>query len=182
MGIPFISTSGIRLLVISFFILTIISCASRQEKAHRYFENNSGELAKLCDDKFPNDTIEIIEGETKVVIDTIYTNNIIKIPCPPNEPGSTETIYVECPPEKVIIETREKTDTIMFSDTRKIKSLEYQLGEKMKELIVKETQNNILHKDLKEAEKDRDKYKWILILLIVVYLGSTAIKLFKKFS
>lgn len=159
-------------------LFLVFSCATRQEKAHRYFQENKGELAVLCDREFPNDTVRIIIGETIVKTDTLFAETGTRIPCPETPDGGKQT-WVECPPAKTVTITKERIDTLVLTDTRKTKALEFQLASVSGELRDAEAENKVLQSKYAAAKKEKNKLLWILIALAAAGLGFGFYKLFR---
>jgi hypothetical protein len=164
-----------RQLFYVFALFLISGCASRKDKANQYFDGHKGELAEKCQEEFPIDTIKIITGETKVVIDTLLIPGV-EIPCPEttiNKPKPT----VKCPPNKTVTITKERMDTLIIVDTQKTKTLEFKLKtaeEEIYELLLK---SDKLGQDLKSARKTKNSFLWALIALSVVCVAYTAVRI-----
>lgn len=105
-------------LVASLLILGITSGCMSVEKAERVMRAHPKELADLCNDCFPVKPIEIIKGDTIILVDTVseLVSDTIKVKadCPD---GSV--VVVDCPPTKTItrfVKTH-STDTVKLRDT-----------------------------------------------------------------
>ena len=139
-----------------FGILLISSCVNQQKIAKQYYQDNKGELAVLCDDGFPNETIKIIPGETIIKTDTVKIPGQV-IPCPeptPDNPNPTVT----CPPNTIIKTIEHRVDTLQIVDQRHTKSLEFQLQQCVIDKAISEAENERLAKENK-------LYFWILVAL-----------------
>lgn len=117
--------------------------------------NNKGELAILCDDEFPSDTIKIIPGLPVIKTDTIFSKTQIEIPCPEPTPENPKP-SVKCPPEKIITITEKQTDTAVVPNLKKERALEYKLEN--------------AQSDLQKQKRKTEHYKKALIFSVIAFI------------
>lgn len=168
-----------KTILLIFALLFISSCATRQEKAFNYYQKNKGELAQLCVAEFPNDTLKIIKGETKITTDTVFSTQTVKVPCPPAEPG--KVVFAECPPAQTVYKTITRTDTIVITDTQKTKALEFSLTTKQDELKTCQNLATKLQTDFDTMKRQKNRLLWFLIFLATLGLGYGFLKIYKPF-
>lgn len=159
-------------LVAILLIASLFSCATRKEKAFNYYQKNKGELAQLCNDEFPFKE-EYIPGIPEVKTDTIYSNEVVEIPCPEPTPEIPRP-SVKCPPQKTIVQETVVRDTIKVESTRHIKALNFEIAT-LKESLASCTDS------LAKSEKQNKTYSnWLMIVAIVfgVYIISKLSKFF----
>lgn len=133
----------IRLL---FVLLLISSCSTqkRYDKSLKVVRGDFEQFRDACSISFPNVTTKHIQGETKTIYDTIYQQG--------------EVIYVDnekhvqCPPNKTIVKTEQRTDTIIKADTKELSKKESE--------IVRLTNDNNFYRELADAKQlEIDKLK-----------------------
>lgn len=101
-----------------FLLLLLLSGCVSVEKAERVMRSHPKELAKLCADCFPVREIEVIRGDTVVLIDTVSEVISDTIRVNADCPDGT-VVTVDCPPNKIItrVVKSHTTDTIKVRDT-----------------------------------------------------------------
>lgn len=137
-------------------LVLVSSCVNQQKIAKRYYQDNKGELAVLCDDEFPNEPIKIIQGETIIKTDTVKIPGQV-IPCPeptPDNPHPTIT----CPPNTIIKTVEHRVDTLQVVDQQRIKALEFQY----QKCLINE---GIVKAENERLKKENKLYFWILVAL-----------------
>lgn len=146
----------------------------QKKKATDFFLLNKLELAELCDSEFPDIPIKIIPGDTIKKIDTLYIPGP-KLVCP----DSVTTLI--CPPSKIIKNTQIIRDSVFVKDTDK----EYILNTKIKTLTVEKDEINQKFEkakdDLRDSDKKKTQYFWMLIGLAVAILVYIGTKIYLKF-
>lgn len=128
----------IRLL---FALLLISSCSTqkRYDKSLKVVRGDFEQFRDACSISFPNVTTKHIQGETKTIYDTIYQQGEI-------------INNVQCPPNKTIVKTEQRTDTIVKADTKELSKKESE--------IVRLTNDNNFYRELADAKQlEIDKLK-----------------------
>lgn len=139
----------------------LFSCASKQERAQKYLNQNPEYFAQLCAINFPV-TEKLVPGKT--IIDTV-TIRIpgIEVPCPEyiDQNGQKQQPKAKCPDVDTKYITKFKTDTIYRENTAnviRLKTENAQLAAKNKSLLSDKA-------DLKSVIK-----KWKIIAAVVSFL------------
>lgn len=150
------------LIAIVTFVLAVIYLSGckpseqlQRKRANDFFNSHPAEIAKRCADQFPP---VIKEGKTILKTDTLIQPGI-SIPCPPNEKG--DTIFVKCPPSRIIRDTILRIDTI--ENIARIYALQHESDSLTTESIKdKET----IKQAKEEAKKSRNKLNHLLAGII----------------
>ena len=144
--------SKLKILFPPLLLLLLAGCSSLEKKhfkAVKFFNEHENLAAEYCAGKFPSET-EFIKGDEIVKTDTVYKKEKVFVDCP-------DGTKKECPEEKVIIETRYRTDTIQKTNTAYEKVLKNQI-------IELKGENIVLSKELKNARR----YNWALGIALVI--------------
>ncbi|HLV52172.1 MAG TPA: hypothetical protein VKY44_09485 [Flavobacterium sp.] len=151
-----------------FFIITIVflfGCASKQERAEKFLNENPSYFAQLCAINFPI-TEKIVPG--KPVIDTVtVTLPGVEIPCPEytDENGQKQQPKIKCPDAETKYITKFKTDTIYKENTANVIRLQTD------NLVLKQQ-----NKDLEDKKSNLNKmilmWKLIATGIALLFFGS----------
>ena len=140
--------SKLKILFPPLLLLLLAGCSSLEKKhfkAVKFFNEHENLAAEYCAGKFPSET-EFIKGDEIVKTDTVYKKEKVFVDCPD---GSKK----ECPEEKVIIETRYRTDTIQKTNTAYETVLKNQINEVKGDNVVLVKENEKISKDLKNSRR-----------------------------
>lgn len=165
-----------KLLLLLTIILMATSCGSlakKESKARAFYEAEKGKLAELCYLHFPVKEIEVIPGDPIIVIDTVYSKEIIQVDCPDGSKA-------DCPPPKIINNTTTIRDTIKVLDTALSAKLSSQIEKQNKDIEILEKEKEALKNALKEEKQKNTNKTFIIIGLGLAVLGSVS-KIFKLF-
>lgn len=157
-------------------LLFLIGCNSLQKqeyKARNFYEQQKPKLAELCHLHFPVKDLEVIPGDPIIVIDTVYSKEIIQVDCPDGSKA-------DCPPPKIINNTTTIRDTIKVLDTALTAKLGSQIKKQTKDIETLEKENESLKNDLKEQKQKNTNQTFIIIGLCIALLGSVG-EIFKLF-
>lgn len=100
------------------------------KKAERIMRSHPVELAKLCADCFPVKPIEIIKGDTIVLLDSVIRVDSVRVEVEADCPDGTK-VKVDCPPTKTVerIKYTHTSDTVKIRDTARETVLENSIKE-----------------------------------------------------
>lgn len=155
------------LLSLVFMLILNLGCnlqQKREDRAYRFFREHPAKLAELCANEYPpKDSIS--PGKEILITDTLKVPGD-SIPCPP-VPGQ-KPVFVKCPEQKTITNTRTKTDTIFRENTARVASLNAKLQEANTKLAICDNQ-------FQEETKEKQKFKAFalvegVLLLICAFL------------
>lgn len=195
-----------KLLFIVFCVATFFGCSTnykvKQYKKFAYDEKNRNYVAEVCNNIFPCKPIAT-EIEKKVEVE----KEVIKgdsIPCPTTNPNKPQT-FVKCPDIEVKHTNTNTKETSTILDTRKEQLLDKKFQERKnqlekeyqerRELMLSELKTCTENADKLRAEnvnlsfensvqknslKSKNKVIWILSIIIILYVGYKALKLYLK--
>lgn len=158
-----------------FFIITVFflfGCASKQERAGKFLNNNPEYFAQLCALNFPVQE-KLVPGKT--IVDTLkITLPGVEIPCPEyiDQNGQLQKPKAKCPDVETKYITKFQTDTIYRENTANVIRLK--------------TENSVLAAEKQSLLSDNDELasalkKWQIIAAVVSFLFLCSIYLiFKK--
>lgn len=150
----------------------LFSCASKQERAQKYLNQNPEYFAQLCAINFPVKE-KLVPG--KIIIDTVtVTIPGVEVPCPEyiDQNGQKQQPKAKCPDVDTKYITKFKTDTIYRENTANVIRLK--------------TENSVLAAEKQSLLSDNDELasalkKWQIIAAVVSFLFLCSIYLiFKK--
>lgn len=154
-----------------FIIMSVMlfsSCVT-EKKARNYYRVHPEKLAEICSDTYPPEVKYIpgkpvyLKGDSTVVIDTVT----ITVDCPD---GSK--VVKDCPPNK----TTRIRDTILITDTLEVISTQAlatidKMGNQV--AVLQSKYDKMVEKSdlLKESNKEKTKWNWILGGSLVALVG-----------
>jgi hypothetical protein len=144
------------------FVGCVLSGCTTAKKATRFMNEHPEVSAAFCAEKYPIDTVTTIKDslvtdtllleDVKYLFDTIYVE------------GKPLLIKQQCPPSKVITQTKYQTIERVVENTAKV--AQYEIEVKQKEAIVaaKEAEITEYKAEAKQAKEGRSKWRlWCLI-------------------
>jgi hypothetical protein len=160
--------------VLMVMLLISIGSCTTAKKATRYMYEHEDVAAKVCSVLFPVKDSIVVRDTT--IFDSIYVE-----PSPYDTTIICDTLEVEkrvtiqCPPTKVIKETRYKDTTIYRTNTAKEAHLQA-LNDKAKETLL-EAREQLVKGELLVKQLNADKNKWKLRFFILLAAFGAAIVL-----
>jgi hypothetical protein len=91
-------------------MIMLLSACITDQKALNHLQKHN-QLAPICSALYPPD-IRFVPGRIITKTDTQYIPGQV-IPCPP---GGTDTLWMRCPPTKIIHDTTTQRDTLRIRD------------------------------------------------------------------
>lgn len=170
-------------------LIYILYGCTTQKKAARYFDNNNTEAAAYCADRFPvietsdtvfiTDSAELLAYENEFTYMAKYIDSLISIKCDTSIKPDIRYIIKKLPskpcPEKIITKQIENTAKIkvIFDSCQKMSSL---LNKKLDKEIEKV---KILTDESNKYKRQRNRYLWLVLLLLMWTFRKPIIKLIK---
>lgn len=169
-------------IILSFVLVAVLfGCSTEKQfkkqkkKATDFFLLNRPELAKLCNQEFPDIPVKVVPGDTILKTDTIVIPGP-KFVCP----DSVTTL--DCPPSKLIKDTKIIRDSVFIKDTDK----EYILNTQIQKLTSEKEIIKINLEEVKEKLRISDNKKtqwfWMLIALVAINVIYFGFKIYLKFQ
>lgn len=147
--------------------LMLGSCMTERKRSdifHRYAREHRSEVLKYC----PPVKEQVKPGKP----DTVLVRDTVKVKVPYAVPGTTDTIWVECPETETIYQYIDRTDTLYRENTAELERLTLEREDYLKQIAAEAA--------LREAAEQRAKNRLYWVIGLAIALAASAYIIFKS--
>ncbi len=165
------------LLIFYLFLIALVillwGCSSVKQVLKSPTKTNKVVWSWMQNNPFKNDTT-FIKGVDSFRVDTLESTEAVYVDCPEIDKATNQPVKVKCPPAKIIYKQNFRTDTVKWEDFNKLNILKSELSDNKGQI----TQ---LTKSVKSERQRGNKFLWLFIGVIGLWVLITVIKFYLKY-